>query len=126
MSLLDAAKAAHHDLGKYVRFEQRWLPEGASDAELLASLQADVLQTRRSRSEVESAPQLWRRLRPALSELAERDEVQVVDRSVEALEAQLPALERGSLSRPQLDQISQACGAISSALSQLVTSLKEG
>jgi hypothetical protein len=125
MSLLDAAKAAHHDLGKYVRFEQRWLPEGCSDAELLDALRADVLETRRGRTGVESAPQLWARLRPALQDLADRAEMQQVDAATAVLAAGLGELEPPGPGRARLLELSQACAQVASALSALVTSIKD-
>ena len=122
MSLLDAAKAARHDLGKYVCFEQRWLPEGASDEELLEALRADVLETRRSRQGVETAPQIWARLRGPLADLPQAARV---DASVDLLEQGLEGLRQGSLERARLEELASAARDISDTLKQLVSSLKE-
>jgi hypothetical protein len=55
-----------HDLGKYVAFQARWLPGGAGIEELRGALSADLARTRSCAGRVESAPEIWERLRPAL------------------------------------------------------------
>ena len=62
--LLDPLSDLRHDLGKYIRFETRFV-EGEGDVEALrAALKADLLATRRRGDEVEAAATVWARLRP--------------------------------------------------------------
>lgn len=53
-----------HDLGKYIAFETRFLGPSASEEDLRSALRSDLLATRRGSRGVESAAQIWTRLRP--------------------------------------------------------------
>ena len=64
--LRERLEGLRHDLGKYVVFQLRWLPPEPSDGELREALEADLARTRSGGGLVESAPQLWARLRPPL------------------------------------------------------------
>lgn len=55
-----------HDLGKYVAFQLRWLPEGASLDDRRQALVADLAATRRGPEGTLDAATLWESLRPAL------------------------------------------------------------
>ncbi len=65
-ALLEHLRSLRHDLGKYVAFQLRWLPEQPSDDELREALLADLARTRSAGERVESAPALWARLRAPL------------------------------------------------------------
>lgn len=68
-----------HDLGKYVAFQVRWLPDEADSEALAAALEADVLHTRRGPGGSLDACTLWRELRPALAGQAPLPEGSIVD-----------------------------------------------
>jgi hypothetical protein len=89
--LVEQLEDLRHDLGKYIRFETRFLPPDADAAALRAALRADLLQTRRRGDEIESAWALWRRLRPSLLD---------GDPGVTALDREVAALEEASLDGP--------------------------
>ena len=55
-----------HDLGKYVSFQARWLPENASPEMVAAAVRADLLSTRRGPSGEQDAVEVWSGFRPAL------------------------------------------------------------
>ena len=57
---------AKHDLGKYIAFECRWLPDDCSEDDLLIALQSDILRTASGPSVVKSAFEIWNELRPSL------------------------------------------------------------
>ncbi len=63
--LVEVLADIRHDLGKYICFEQRFLAADAPLDQRRAALIADVGQTRRSGERVESAMDLWARMRPA-------------------------------------------------------------
>lgn len=64
-ALLDAVAKARHDLGRYVAFQARSLEPGASDADLRASLDADLNHTRSTPDA--SCAAVWAGLRGALA-----------------------------------------------------------
>ena len=81
--LLDRLGDLRHDLGKYIRFETRFVEEGGDVEALRAALRADLLSTRRRGSEVESAVAVWARMRPA--ELDGDPDVVLIDEAMAAL-----------------------------------------
>lgn len=68
MDYTDAADRVRHDLGKYVSFATRFLPEDAGAEALREALRDDLRFTRRSPEGVEDAVALWARLRVPLTE----------------------------------------------------------
>jgi len=48
-----------HDLGKYIAFAARWLPEHASAKDQLEALTADLLHTRRGPDGIQDATSVW-------------------------------------------------------------------
>lgn len=121
MTLLEAVKAARHDVGKYVAFQLRWLPEDAPAGELLEALRADVLQTRRGPSGTESAPQVWARVRPPLAGL----DLHGIDAAMSELTDGLGGLEQGTLSLEQLRALRVAAIAVSDGLAELYRTVRE-
>lgn len=121
MSSIDALRAVRHDLGKYVSFQLRWLPEDAPDAELLDALRNDVLQTRRGPSGTESAPEIWKRLRPGVASL----DLGQIDADVGLLADHVAALESGDASHDVLVACAAAARRISTELTRLHKALKE-
>lgn len=63
--LADQLADVRHDLGKYIRFETRFVEDGADVDALRAALRADLLATRRRGADLETAVSVWGRLRPA-------------------------------------------------------------
>ena len=55
-----------HDLGKYIAFQVRYLPPGASASERREALAADLLGTRRGPEGVRDAPSVWAEFRATL------------------------------------------------------------
>lgn len=53
-----------HDLGKYICFRQRWLPEDADPATVRDALAADLLQTRSGPAATVDARQVWQEFSP--------------------------------------------------------------
>jgi hypothetical protein len=71
--MMEVLAALNHDLGKYVAFQLRCLPEDAPLGELEEALRADVMQTRCSAQQTENALEVWQRLRVQIVGL-EQDE----------------------------------------------------
>jgi hypothetical protein len=126
MSLLEAAAAAKHDLGKYVAFQARWLPANASDQEWLEALQADVLHTRRSSDASQDAPSLWERLRGPLIPLQGDSDLAAVDAAIAELQVILPRLAQGDLSSAELVRCSENARAVATHLAALHRRLRQG
>ena len=81
--LLDQLGDLRHDLGKYIRFETRFVEDSGDLEALRAALRADLLSTRRRGSEVERATAVWARMRPV--ELDGDPDVLVIDEAMAAL-----------------------------------------
>ena len=123
---LDAAAAARHDLGKYIAFELRWVGEAASDADLLAALQADVLRTRSSRGETLDALAVWEGVKPGLQGLRGRDvDVDAVDEAMNRIGLRLPGLCGGALTREEMNSCRADAFLVSEHLDALYRRLKE-
>lgn len=88
-ALLDAARAARHDLGKYVAASLRWLPPDPGTEALREALCTDLRATRRGPQGTEDAWHLWARLRPPLvrrsADLSRDPDVLAVDRALSEL-----------------------------------------
>jgi hypothetical protein len=119
-----------HDLGKYVAFQLRWLPPEPSDAELREALAADLGRTRAAGGEVESAPLLWARLRPALvgacaldggGEVDLRDDPDLIaiDAAISLIAELLPVLQEAD--RAQLEAGRRAALGVSDATKRLLS-----
>jgi len=65
-ALREQIQDLRHDLGKYMVFQLRWLAPEPSDDELREALVTDLARTRAAGDKVETAAQLWARLRPPL------------------------------------------------------------
>ncbi len=98
------ARRLRHDLGKYVAFQVRWLPDPPAVEELRQALQADLARTRQQGASFESAPSIWARLRPALVgeqpleaeqrvRLAADPDLVVIDAALAGIQELLPRLE---------------------------------
>ena len=121
MTLLEAAKAARHDVGKYVAFTLRWVGDDAPADELLSALRSDVLETRRGPAGTESAPQVWARVREPLAGL----DLHRIDAPMAELEAGLDGLTTGALTLDELRALRAAAIAVSDELSALFSRVKE-
>jgi len=111
----EALRAVRHDLGKYVSFHLRWLPEGATDDELLDALRNDVVATRRGPAGTESAPAIWTRLRPTVEDL----DVSAIDQDIAILSAHIDGLESGEIDHDALLACAAAARRISAELTRL-------
>lgn len=95
-SAAEALLRARHDLGKYVAFACRCVPEGASDTELREALEADLLRTRSTPPA--GCDAVWAGVRPEL--VAAGVEVAALDAVVTELAARgrrLASLDRAAL-----------------------------
>lgn len=81
--LLDRLGDLRHDLGKYIRFETRFVEDSGDVEALRAALRADLLSTRRRGDEVEAAAAVWARMRPG--ELDGDPDVLVIDEAMATL-----------------------------------------
>lgn len=90
--MLDLLSDLRHDLGKYVRFETRFVEAGEDVEALRAALRADLLATRRRGDEIESAVSVWARLRPAALE---------GDPDVDAIDTAMARLATADLGGPE-------------------------
>lgn len=111
--LLDRLGDLRHDLGKYIRFETRFVETSGDVEALRAALRADLLSTRRRGSEVEPATAVWARMRPA--ELDGDPDVAVIDEAMAELAG-------ADLSGPEasLRAASEAAGRVSEATRRLL------
>lgn len=90
-ALLDAVAKARHDLGRYVAFQARSLEPGASDADLRASLDADLNHTRSTPDA--SCADVWAGLRGAVvAEGLGASELGAIDAAVAELHRRAGAL----------------------------------
>lgn len=105
-----------HDLGKYIGFETSCLPPEPSTEALRGALRADLLTTRRGPRGVESAADIWTRLRPPL--LAEDPDVAAIERAMKALSA--PELDGDEAAlrrlRDQAREVRRLCQSLSRRL----------
>lgn len=77
---LEVLEDLHHDLGKYICFESRFVEENATDSDLRTALCTDIFETRRGSDGVLTAWQVWERLRPP--SLEDREEIRTIDRAL--------------------------------------------
>ena len=124
--LLDAAARAKHDLGKYIAFQTRWLPEGASHQEWTDALQADLVKTRRGPDGAESAVAIWERIRGDFGPLGKDDDIAGVDHAMGTIRQFMPALERGTITPDNAQVLAQASREVAQRLAALHRRLKEG
>lgn len=109
----EALLRARHDLGKYVAFACRCLPEGASDAELREALSADLLHTRSNPPA--GCIEVWQELCPELQ--AAGVDVAELERAVGDLGARARGLD--ALERPALLDTVRAAIALGDTLRAL-------
>lgn len=127
-SPLELTARAKHDLGKYIAFESRWLPDDCSDNELLMALQSDILRTASSPSGVKSAFDIWRGLYSKLISALGSESVESVQELMAELEQFLPLLGSSSApvgSRGKLDRARYIAQAVGKVLSNLHKETKE-
>ncbi len=113
---------AKHDLGKYIAFECRWLPDDCSEDDLLIALQSDILRTASGPSVVKSAFEIWNELRPSLVSAVGSDAVDPIEQLMTELEQFLPLLQVSKAPHGCLDKlqkIREIAKSIGAALSVL-------
>jgi hypothetical protein len=129
-ALRDLLARLRHDLGKYVALQARCLADDASADDLRQALIADVVQTRRSRAGIESAPAIWAVFRPMLVGelplpdgahvfLAEDPAVVEIDRQMGVLASLIEALASNSTSVEELERGAAASRAVADAIRAL-------
>ena len=126
-----------HDLGKYVAFQVRWLPEEAGHEERLQALRADLLATRRGPDGELDASALWRQLRPALvgeEELAAglrvdlrgHPDLERLDGAMAMVDGVLDRLRAGQQDEELVERGIAAARSVAEAVRALHQSLREG
>ena len=123
--LREAAARAKHDLGKYIAFQTRWLPESADHQEWTAALQADLLQTRRGPNGAESAVSIWERIRDEFGELEDDKDIAGVEAAFGTIRTLMPALEGGEITSQDAQVLAQASREVAGRLAALHKRLRE-
>jgi len=123
--LREAAARAKHDLGKYIAFQTRWLPESADHQEWTAALQADLLQTRRGPDGAESAVSIWERIRGEFGELEDDKDIARVEAAFGTIRTLMPALEGGEITSQDAQVLAQASLEVAGRLAALHKRLRE-
>jgi len=123
--LREAAAKAKHDLGKYIAFQTRWLPEDANHQDWTKALYSDLVQTRRGPNGVESAVAIWERIRSDFAALGKDDDVSGVDDAIAAIRELMPALEREEITPENAENLAQASREVAQRLAALHKRLKE-
>ena len=118
-SLLEAAERAKHDLGKYIAFQARWLPESAGRQDWQDGLVSDLLQTRRGPAGTVDAVTLWKRLRPGLGELEGDPDLLEVDDAMKTIDRSLDDLRADRLSVEALQALGGTAKRVAHHLSVL-------
>lgn len=119
MSYAEATQRARHDLGKYICFEARWLPDHADAAALRQALAQDLLKTRAGPSGTTDAITLWAQLKPTLppAEIGEIDGwMQQLDQAARHLD---------TLDTPALWQTAALARKVAEALRALALRFRE-
>lgn len=118
MSVAEAASRARHDLGKYVCFQVRWLPEDADDDALRGALRDDLLRTRRGPQGEEGAAQVWAGFR---AELKDAPGFLAIDGAVDELARRALTLDQQS--RTDLETTAALARRLADLLRDLARSL---
>ena len=123
---LEALRAARHDHGKYMVFQQRWVPNDGPVGELEEALQADLLRTHRGPSGSRAAPDVWRAVREALVETApDATIITRLDDEMSGIERMVKPLEQGSLSPEQVRELAERAISFSEQLDALYQEARE-
>lgn len=124
MDLLEAADRVRHDLGKYVAFSLRFLPEAPSDAELREALRDDLCRTRRDASGARDVGEVWADVRRSLptEDPSFSAHVAALDAAVAGLVATAARLD--ALDRPALELLAEEARAAAGAARELAGALR--
>lgn len=128
--LRDQLVRLKHDLGKYIAFQVRFLPPGATAAERRDALAADLLGTRRGPEGVRDATAVWGEFRPTLvgdrelpgggvADLSTDAVFLAIDADMTAIEALLPALADGTATPAAVDSGIEAALRVADAVREL-------
>jgi hypothetical protein len=123
--LFPLATQAKHDLGKYIAFQSRWLPESATNQDWHQALQSDLLQTRKGPKGVESAVEIWASLEAGFAPLADDEDIQSVQRAMDRIQGQLNDLQAGTMKAADLQALAQDAKQVATHLSALHKRLRE-
>jgi hypothetical protein len=124
--LQEAVKRARHDLGRYIAFQIRWLPEEPEPKDLLEALQSDLLHTRRGPSGSEDAWTVWARVREGLLSLGERDpQLQALESLMTTMETQKDALCSGEADAEALKNLFSMALEVADVLAALGARVEE-
>jgi hypothetical protein len=119
------ATQAKHDLGKYIAFQSRWLPDNATLQDWHQALQADLLQTRKGPKGTEGAVAIWADLQSGFSALGDDPDIQSVQAAMDRIQAQIADLKAGAMKSEALQALAQDAKQVASHLSALHKRLRE-
>lgn len=119
-----------HDLGKYIAFQVRWLPDDATATDRREALAADLLGTRRGPEGVRDAPSVWGEFRPSLvgevelpgggrADLSADPHFMAIDADMNAISALLPSLADGTATPAAVDSGIEAALRVAEAVREL-------
>jgi len=123
-ALVEVAAKAKHDLGKYIAFQCRWLPEDAGKEDWIQALRSDLVETRRGPDGSEGAVEIWARLKPSFASLGSDPDIHQIEGAMRRIEAGLPYLERGDLDVNALHTMAEDARCVATHLAALHRRLK--
>jgi hypothetical protein len=124
--LIESAAKAKHDLGKYIAFQSRWLPDDAGVEDWTQALRSDLMETRRGPDGSEGAVEIWARLKPDFATLQGDPDIHQIDGAMLRIGAGLPYLESGGLDLSALHTMAEDARCVATHLAALHRRLKEG
>lgn len=133
-ALLEHVTRLKHDLGKYIRFQGRWLGEEASLEDRTQALRADLLETRRGPTGSIDALTVWAEFSGALAgeiplagiavDLRDDPDVGAIFAGMAALEPVIAGLGTGGLAEEAIAEGERQAEAVASAVRALVTRVR--
>ena len=124
--LQEAVRRARHDLGRYIAFQIRWLPEEPDREALLEALQSDLLHTRRGPAGSEDAWSVWGRVREGLLSLGENDpHLQALESLMTTMDSQKEALRSGEADGEALKEMFSMALKVADVLAALGARMEE-
>jgi len=129
-ALLEYVSRLKHDLGKYVRFQSRWLPEDADLQTRREALAADLLHTRRGPDGSVDAIAVWAEFAPGLSggsevggcrfDLRDDPDVEAIFKGMQALGPVIEGLRGAQVDAVLVAEGERAAKSVAEAIRALV------
>ena len=123
--LVELLQDLQHDLGKYLRMPLAFLPEGASEGDVVAAIRKGLFETRRSGDGVVTASELWERfLEQAKNDLEGEAAFDTLTHTVERALA-WEALVKGEAVEVDRERARKDFDAVGAAIRDAIQALKE-